>query len=898
MTSPYPSPGVTYERSLGAGRHNAPPGAGGVNQSGWSSPNSTPFGDPFAAGGAPPLVQPLGSPAPAMPEDPWQTAARFHAAYGGLPAHQVLAAQKAGTPIAPMQTGQPLPGTPAPAADATPAVGPTPQQAGAMNAKMPGFFNGDPANGYPAEEAGFSLAAHRRGPRPAWAQDSGTPAPETPQQQAARETAQLATDKAKEQTASAAPPAPASPPVGDGKASAGGNPNFDETTGMARVAPTPGAPGMETMPQLTGAPTSPASPAVVPPGSAAPPAPLPSWATDPTTALPGSAPTEQPASPLASAQTTEDLAGRGPAAAPPPPTAAAGETAVQTREATAAPGPNVPHKSLSDAAANLFSGGAAGTYNEYRRGSGDDTPPLPNDPANSDAPLHVTKGTDGSQTFGYGGIKFRLNDGAKVPPNWQTFDNTHRQNWLANYATPLSPQQSGAIQALAAVGLNGHFTGVNALPTAVPPTAGGTVGADGTNAQLTQIAGGDAALLSLFKRGSYLYQRAHSTPVAGLQPNANRDAADARELAAITKAAGLYGVTFGDHTATQNLAPADQGRGSPGGPSANQPGVPVPPAGGGSGNGSGSGSGNGGGSGGGAGGGAGGGDTTVTGPPGGGTSPIGDADFKGSNSELSKVDPFAAYPAYASFLHKLTDGGMSVADALKVAEAAGQYAQTINQQNNQQQGVNVTANGIADAKAKEAPIEAGAARITQGMLDNPDPVNWNLVGNKSVEESDATLNNYMTAASDSARRRGISTDSQAGIAADAYRAHAGDLSSRLGDLRIQESKAKRAAELEALGAGQNFMGTYVGGDFSRDQALASGILGLPSVANPYAGAFNAGLAKDAQDSAGQGGPSQGQMIATGAASGAATGAAAGPWGALLGALIGGGAAYYGTRQAA
>jgi len=107
-------------------------------------------------------------------EDPFQTAARFHQAYNGMPAHQVRSLTMAGTPPTPQTPQNPQTTTDVSAVGPSASTAPTatPAQAGAMNAAMPGTFNGNMTTGIPAAEGGFSRQWPPRGhqQKPSWAQ--------------------------------------------------------------------------------------------------------------------------------------------------------------------------------------------------------------------------------------------------------------------------------------------------------------------------------------------------------------------------------------------------------------------------------------------------------------------------------------------------------------------------------------------------------------------------------------------------------------------------------------------------------------------------------------------------------------------------------------------------------
>lgn len=153
-----PWPPTQANASLGTGQFSR--GTGAWRPSGAAASMT---GDPYAqqgnlqalqGGNQPSFVDPHGTTSQYAPNpagvagptntpanDPYATAQSFHAAYGGVPAHEVLRLQREGKPpVPPSQAGPSAP----------------PAQAGAMNAAAPGTFNGNPANGFSGTQVGFN----------------------------------------------------------------------------------------------------------------------------------------------------------------------------------------------------------------------------------------------------------------------------------------------------------------------------------------------------------------------------------------------------------------------------------------------------------------------------------------------------------------------------------------------------------------------------------------------------------------------------------------------------------------------------------------------------------------------------------------------------------------------
>lgn len=95
--------------------------------------------------------------------NPYDLGAQFNAYAGGRPAHQLVSDMQNGVapPPAPASSTAPV-GAQQPSVAEVPKA--TPEQAGAMNAALPGVFNGNPANGVPSADVGFSPPAAPKPP--------------------------------------------------------------------------------------------------------------------------------------------------------------------------------------------------------------------------------------------------------------------------------------------------------------------------------------------------------------------------------------------------------------------------------------------------------------------------------------------------------------------------------------------------------------------------------------------------------------------------------------------------------------------------------------------------------------------------------------------------------------
>lgn len=225
------------------------------------------------------------------------------------------------------------------------------------------------------------------------------------------------------------------------------------------------------------------------------------------------------------------------------------------------------------------------------------------------------------------------------------------------------------------------------------------------------------------------------------------------------------------------------------------------------------------------------------------------------------------------------------------AIAMAEQAVAEQQQNLQRQDRQTGATGFSDAAnaLKDSGLYKGSQALAQAGLDNPDPVRWDLIRNKTVSDSDKTFQAYQDAVAASQRRRGISADSQAGIVGDLNRERAGDIANRLGDLQIQESQAKRAAERDAISTALATMGATSGQDIGNAATLANLVTGQPAnyqnFASGAASAFqNINAAKEAARAAEQSG-SFSFSDAAGLLGGIAGTALGGPLGGAIGSAL-------------
>lgn len=805
MTDSYPTTdpyadglGMPFDRTAD-GRPKVP-GAGRDRTLG-----SNPYGDPFGPpGGGVPGGDPSAPPPPAPTEDPWHTAARFHAAYGGMPAHQVVAQSQAGTPV------QPYAGTAATGAGGTQptsTAGPTPQQAGTMNAQFPGFFNGDPANGYPKEEAGFTPqpGGHHRGGRPSWATDPTAPPPETPAQLQARLAPPQTTPAPVATTPPVTPPTtpPVAPPAGTSQAPTAGDQAYSDAMLDFARRQSLSAPGAA--PQ-----TAPAvAPTTTPDASAAPTVPL---AAAPQ---PGMVPQGETA-----------VVGRD--ASAPAPGAAASTGATSYTTASGQPFTGTPHTS-SDGTVydDTYPDGWASrtpsqqqTWKDAHRlsqtasdgSSAPGTEPAPPPPLVEPAPGTTTTqpgdANNGSTTPPNGDTTTTPTDGSD-PSLDPSLDKSGASPWndLTTYFSSSNPNANPGILA----GYDLWTKGLGLSQGAA--TANGALPAPGKYSA-SQAAGHQLVFTGTdLPMGAFTANNPDYVTNSAVRTLLSTAFGYASQVQLLQSGTGteIDPATLKKYTDKLNTALT----------ALSQYGIQYQPFGG-----------------------------SHTGS--------GQADDFGSiwNSTDLNQNATQNVPGSANILSPAVKRAFNITGKSTPTEIAA-AVEAQNQIFSQEVGLHNQNLALGNTAAARDLYHSSAQRtasekIAADMAANPDPVNEGLLENKTVEESDASLKSYMDAASASAARRGISTDSQAGIAGDINRAHAGDLSSRLGDLRIQAGERLRAGQQGALTANNDVFNTYTGGEARMDQALSGIQMGqAPSPTPAYQGVGGAAANLQALDIAQQ-----------------------------------------------
>lgn len=566
---------------------------------------------------------------------------------------------------------------------------------------------------------------------------------------------------------------------------------------------------------------------LAPPGQsqasvAAPPGPSPAQAGTMNAAAPGTL-NGNPANGVPSA---EEGFSKPPVAAPAPqPATPQVEPKAAPAPAPAAPQPAAPPPAAQDPLASAYasradSGDAGAMANEPTASAGaapsgqaaaGNATGQSNEPATSAGAAPVA-------TVNHGGVTYNLTHAAPDPQLWAGMSPQEKDSWLKKYGTPASAVQSAAYDVInqatkgnAPSQLDDLKTGKYQLP-ADATGVGGVVGRDATAAQIASIAKNNPGLQYALSIAMPLYQQSVAPAVNGQPAHPAMSTTDSKKLKAFEDVLGKYGITFGE---TTRIGPA------PTTPPVVTPPSGPPPT------------------------------TTPTssiidnnGAPVGGASNL----TSGTSANVSNIQPGDFMTRFNAMVAK----GMDPAAAAFALEMEGQQDTTKNTANNFQSGMNIAA-AANDARQKaEAPIESRALKMTQDILDNPDPTDWETIKNQQVASSDASLHANQDALSKSFNRRGVGPAAGLGMESDAERQNANDKASALGQLDVQQSQALRAGQDNALAQAAGTMGTYVGGDYAANQQLAAPMLGMPAGTNPYEGAANAQLQFEAQQLAKQG----------------------------------------------
>lgn len=144
---------------------------------------------------------------------------------------------------------------------------------------------------------------------------------------------------------------------------------------------------------------------------------------------------------------------------------------------------------------------------------------------------------------------------------------------------------------------------------------------------------------------------------------------------------------------------------------------------------------------------------------------------------------------------------------------------------------------------KNSPLKAKSEQIALDMADNPDPTDWGTVRNKAAADSDKVGEQITQNLAKGASRRGLGAGAVAGLQSQALGENSNALASRLGDLSIQQSQAKRTGQIQAMQAMASAYG-FTAAESEALQRIMSIEMGVaPAITNPSAGlgATSAGL---------------------------------------------------------
>lgn len=217
--------------------------------------------------------------------------------------------------------------------------------------------------------------------------------------------------------------------------------------------------------------------------------------------------------------------------------------------------------------------------------------------------------------------------------------------------------------------------------------------------------------------------------------------------------------------------------------------------------------------------------------------------FVNTNLDASDVpikDAGGQYNSYHNQAVKIMGPNASDAEVDRATEFLIALKMQQDANNDKQSGLNLI--GGADIAAQEDPNRSASQKMMSDVLANPDPTDWNTVRNKTVAASDAQGAQLSKDLAASAGRRGLSTGGVSTLDANMRAGMANSLNSRLGDLDVAQSVAKRQGQLQAMNAENSQYQLFNVGDvnMARD---AAGYLVNPAQPgqSPAAGFLNSGL---------------------------------------------------------
>ena len=750
------------------------------------------LGGPGAMGGG--MAQPTGTIGAIHTRNPFQIGQDFSRVVGGLPTHTVLQQVNAGqSPV----NSQP-PSAPAPAAKPSA----SPEQAGAMNAAVPGAFNGNPANGFSGAEMGFvrpqgsapNPFARNAPPRMPWG--GGSPTPKAPAPMPQPQFRQLppphpppASTRAPMPGGPGADPMPGTfhggapfpmpmPPVSPGPIEGGGsapNPFANQRVPMSQQQQQ-GTQGLAMMPPISDAPNP----------MTAPPAPF-----DPLHG-PAKAGTED-------ARQKGD-GGREPA--PAPDYFADQQAAMQAflaqnqevAQALAGQGASIPGGGVIPSTTGDTTGGTGGQQGDSGgagggAGGGTTQTPLPfthDNPATFYNP-------DGTGAWTLDSIRADERGDARFwapkPDNFGDMSDAQRQKWMLAHYNPYATRDEfftnspDAVRAFRTIYPN--LTGLGQLPSLVGWKGTPVTIPSNANVRLDTVAGGpypvDDRVRPLLDATHQMYSHiAAMMASSGIGEDwfSTKEGNHAwNQYKAARTLLSRYGVTYDPVKDIPSGSGGDRGDGSV---------------------------------------------TTDRTPWN-----IENTDVMTKLPDIDKIPGDIRQIFGGDSWNKA-----SPEEKAAMLEAMLEIYLTNEQLANKQKQINIYQPGYEQTLAANNPFRRESESMALDALQNPNPVDLQGIQNRTASDFDKSLEQSIQAASGASARRGIAPGSMAGVAGNLTADNRNALSRTLGEQTSAYQMADRQAMYDAI---RNAMGVnqqYLGGELTAAQQLGA------LVGNPYAAAQN------------------------------------------------------------
>lgn len=260
------------------------------------------------------------------------------------------------------------------------------------------------------------------------------------------------------------------------------------------------------------------------------------------------------------------------------------------------------------------------------------------------------------------------------------------------------------------------------------------------------------------------------------------------------------------------------------------------------------------------------------------------------NDNTTVATKFPSFDVTVGNLQRAIGGNMDNAPLLEFARQQWLSEQGMQRQ---QQAINIMSPVVDQMSAANNPLRAGAERLSQNALDNPNPVDYESIRNRMSSDFGAANEQATQGLAGAAARGGLPASAVAAIQARMTGGAGNDLARALGESKERQQTAQRGAEYDAITNAANVSRAYQGAEYQARQGLSNLVFGAPdAAANPFAGITDYRLAREAINNAPQGADPNTALI------GAGIGAA----GTVLGSFIGapwlggaGAAAYQGTQ---